>query len=208
MHVPIDGCDALEAVGRLRVPDRDADIAEQAKTHAEVGDGMMSGRAHQRVGILHVAPHDCIQRADRAAGGEQRDLEAAATERRQVARVASSRGAHGLDVLDMRAGMDPFDFVFGGGARLKDLQMIDQTADFDQIAEATLRFRVFVRRTGLHAEARRKHARRGAGVVPHIELVTEPTRRHCHRPRSCCGASPISNLSFNGRYRACRTSPR
>src|ERR1700683_3344409 len=78
--------------------------------------------------------------------------------------------------------MDPFDFVFGGGTRLEDLEMIDQTADFDQIAEATLRFRIFVWRTGLHAEAWRHQARRSAGVVPHIEFVTEPTRRHLPSP--------------------------
>ncbi len=65
------------------------DVAKDAEPAASVALGVVAGWPDQRVGVIHLAIEDCIDRGDAAADREQRDLIRAGTKRRQVARIAA-----------------------------------------------------------------------------------------------------------------------
>ncbi len=103
MHVPVDRRDTAQLVRGAGMADRDGHIGEEAEAHASVGRCVVAGWPHQRIGILHVAPHHGIQRRHGTAGSQLRDFEAAPAEGCQNAGIAAVLGAHGLDAGDMLA---------------------------------------------------------------------------------------------------------
>ena len=97
VNVPVDDGDTTDARARLRVPDADGDVREEAEPHAEVGQGVVAGRADERIGVVDGAVEHGVDRGDRAPGGEPGDLEGAVAEGRLAAGVpaAAGRELHG-----------------------------------------------------------------------------------------------------------------
>jgi hypothetical protein len=182
VHVPVDDGHARETARLARVFHRDRHVREHAESHAEVGLRVVAGRAHERVGVAHAAVEHGVRGRERAARGEQRDLEAARAEGRERAGVAAALGGELPQALEVGARVDAQHFVFARRARCDALQLLQQPRHFEQALEAPLALRALDVAIRLDHAAGGHEARRGARVVPEVTLVEdEAGARHAAR---------------------------
>src|SRR5207245_9028350 len=113
-----------------------------------------------------------------AADRELRDVIGARTEWRELAGVASKLRAFAPDASHGLAGVQPEDLVLGRCARRQHHQVVDQSADLDQVADPPLAFRVLEVPEGLHGEACWYHPGACPGVVPRVQLVPDEASGH------------------------------
>ena len=118
VDVPVDYGHASHPEGRLGVADGDGDAVEDAEPHAAVGQRVMSGRADQRIHVVHRAGDDRLDRADGPACRQLGDLKPAASEPgRPVARVTAAVGAQLLDPGHVRGCVHGQQLLPGGRTR-------------------------------------------------------------------------------------------
>ena len=109
----------------------------------------------------------------------------------------------GLDAGDIVGGVEAAELGFGRRARLDRLQLLEQSRHLEEIAQPPLGARVLGMLVGLDRQARREDAGVCPGVVPEIELVKDPARRH-RRPlfgaagRAALARVPSGRLSPPG----------
>ena len=74
VDVPIDDCDALGAVRRLRVAGRDGGVVEEAEAHRLRALGMVAGRPHGAEGVGGLPGHHPVDRRHGGADAAQHRL--------------------------------------------------------------------------------------------------------------------------------------
>ncbi len=202
MNVPVDHGHPTEPVRLPGLHEGDRHIGEQAKAEAAVTLGMMAGRSHQGIAVAHPARQDGVDDGARAADRQRGDVEAPRPERREMAGVAAPVRAQRLDARDVVARVEEREIVLAGRRSGQDRQTIEQARHFQKIAEAAFRGGILGVFARLDRQARREQRRRVAGVVPEVEFMEVPTRRHCGPP------SHRSGTPKRGRWdRLSRTLP-
>ncbi len=133
MHVVVHDQDALPAPLLLRVARRDRDVVEEAESHRLAWAGVVSGRAHERIGVAGASLADGVERDERRSRG-QRGGGVAAGREVDIGGEAPWRGlvavtlhqpldeeAHLLDVLRR---VDGGQLLQSGGTRVKAQQLL------------------------------------------------------------------------------------
>src|SRR2546425_6259737 len=157
---------------------RQGDIAEDAEPATRVSLGGVSRRPHGRVRVVTLPVEQGVDRGDASADRQQRDVIGARTEWRELAGAASKRRAFAPDAIHVLARVQPEDLLLGRCARLQHHQVVDQSADLDQVADPPLAFRVREVPEGLPREACRYHPGACPGVVPRVQLVPDEASGH------------------------------
>jgi hypothetical protein len=178
VDVPVHRGHPPDASLRSRVLDGHHDVTEDAEPSTAVGLGVVAGRPHQGIDISHAPIEDGVDGSDRTSRRQQRDLEGARPERRELAGVSSGCVAHRANGVDVGRGVEAKDLVHGRHPRLERDEIVEQARDLDEVAKPSLGLRVLVVLPGLHPLSLRGDRRGPAGVVPHVQLVIDPSRRH------------------------------
>ena len=139
VNVPVDDGDASYAPRGLRMADPDGHVREDAEAHPEIGKRVVTGRAHERVGVLDGALENRVDRGDRAAGRELGDLERAVAERSLAARVAASSLRQLLDPVDVLLRVNAQELLDGGGTRRQQEKLVGQAGGIEKILQPPLR---------------------------------------------------------------------
>ena len=179
----------LASLARARWPR--TTLPKMQNPSADVGLGVVAGgRAHQGVRVPSTRPsEDGVDGRDRLlpprAARSRRRLGAERCPPAGVPlpRNRSSRESIRRTPLVWKAE----DSSTVGRPRLQRDEVVEQARDLDEVAESALRLRVLVVLPGLEPLAVRGHRRGPARVVPHVELVVDPSRvRHgcLPQPRS------------------------
>src|SRR5258708_131369 len=198
MHVPVDDRYARQAAGHARVLHRDRDVGEDAESLARIALGVMAGGPYQRVRVVNLAIEHRVDRGDAAAGGQQRDLVRAVAERREVAGVAAERVALELDAGDVLGRVQAQDLLLSRRAWLEQHQVVEESADLDQVLDPAFAFRALDVRERLHGETGGHDPCRRAGVVPHIQLVPDEACAHSSFSTSCGAVGLTSTCTGAG----------
>ncbi len=103
-----------------------------------------------------------------------------------MAGVAAAIGALRLDARDIVAVVEQGEVVVADRQRGQGRQAIEQARHVEEVAEAALGRGVLGMLAGLDREPGREDRRRMAGVVPEVEFVEVPTRRHRASPAVQC----------------------
>ena len=133
VDVPVDDQDALDAVGSLGVAGGDDDVVEDAEAHAEVGDGMVAGRADVGEDPRRPAGDGGIDRGHAGAGGQQGDLVRVGRDRRALTGIAAASRAKGFDPSDVLAGVIHRQVIDGGRVCLDADELLSQPGEIDQV---------------------------------------------------------------------------
>ena len=96
------------------------------------------GRPHERVGVVDLAVEHRVDRGDRAAGGEQGDLEAAVAEGGAFAGLAAIGLAHLADLLEILGRVEAGDLLEVGRPRLQRDQLLAEVHVLQQVVEPAL----------------------------------------------------------------------
>ena len=136
----------------------------------------MPRRTSQRVRIVDITVEHRVDSRDRPTSREQGDLIAAVREWRALAgvpAVARRQLAHSVDIF---RSVEAQHLLKIGRARLELYQIVRELGDVEQVVQSPLGVGILPVLPGLHpAPQLRVHRPGASGVVPHIQLVKNPS---------------------------------
>ena len=186
VDVPVDDGDALHAAHGAGMGGRDGEVAEDAEAHAAGGDGVVPGRADERVGVRDAAVEHGVDALDDGARGAAGDGQPAATERRDAVAGVAALGqlALGRDASQVLGRVDAQDLVVRRLPRRDAHEVVDEPADDDELVQPSLRLGVLEVHERLQPGARVAREDPGSRrcVVPAEDLVVRVAGRHGEPP--------------------------
>jgi hypothetical protein len=134
VHVPVGNQNALGSVSLLRVSCTNADVVEEAETHAAAALGVVAGRPNEAKRGRYRTIENCINGGYHASGGARRTIERVFRNRRVARRkLAISRQHFAPRQIDILPSMRERQFIVTGRPRRNALESIERAGEFQMI---------------------------------------------------------------------------
>ena len=187
MHVPVHYGDTVQLTLLQQVHAGNGRVAEYAEPHTHIGQGVVSRRPHQGVGIVHPAVKHRINRLNHTAGSQGTDLETAAPHRGEKSGLGQVLVVLRLDFPVVFRAMEPADLFFRRLPRLDMDQVLQDAADVQQVAYTPLGLLVLRVNIGLHGVSERHESRKVTVLMPHVKFVID---------KACCHFGLLEFVEF------------